>query len=297
METQEYNKEHKVIIVGGGPAGLTAAIYAGRANLNPLVASGEVEGSQMPGGQLMITTEVENYPGFPEGIEGPELMERMTKQAERFGAKIVQEWATDFLLPSGGPFHVKVGNVWYETGAVILANGASARWLGAPDEDKFKNKGISACATCDGPLPIFRNKHLFVIGGGDSAVEEATFLTRFASKVTLVHRRDTLRASKIMQDKAKSNPKIEIMWNSVVVGYLGEEKLTGIVIQDVNTGEKKEYEAGGVFMAIGHDPLTRFITSSGVDFDEKGYIKAKDLIHTNIDGVFTAGDIHDHEYR
>lgn len=245
----------------------------------------------------MITTEVENFPGFPDGIDGPELIDRFTRQAEKFGAKLVSEWATDFKFTPGGPFHVQVGSVWYETQAVILANGASARWLNAPGEQKFVNKGISACATCDGPLPIFRNKHLFVVGGGDSAVEEATFLTRFASKVTIVHRRDQLRASKIMQERALKNPKIEILWNSQIVGYLGEDRLTGIIVKNTVSGETSEIEVGGVFMAIGHDPLTKHIVGTGIDLTEGGYIKAHDLIHTNIEGVFTAGDVHDHEFR
>lgn len=248
-------------------------------------------------GQLMITTEVENFPGFPDGIDGPELMERFTKQAEKFGSKIVHEWASEFKLPPGGPFHVKVGDIWYETEAVIFANGAAARWLNAPGEQKYINKGISACATCDGPLPVFRGKHLFVVGGGDSAVEEATFLTRFASKVTLIHRRDTLRASKIMQDRALNNPKIEILWNSVIVGYKGEDKLSAIVVKNTVTGEETELEAGGVFMAIGHDPLTKHLKGTDVQLTEGGYVKVHDLVHTNIEGVFTAGDVHDHEYR
>ena len=288
--------EHKVIIVGAGPAGLTAAIYAGRANLNPLVAAGEVQATDMPGGQLMITTEVENYPGFPEGIQGPELMEKFMEQAKKFGATIVEEFATEFDLPQGGPFKVKIGENWYEAEAVILATGASARWLNAPGEQKYRNNGISACATCDGPLPIFRNKHIFVVGGGDSAVEEALFLTRFTNKVSIIHRRDELRASKIMQNRALENPKIEVLWNTVIDGYKGEKFLEKLVLKNVKTGDVYEDEVGGLFMAIGHSPNTKFLVNAGLEL-ENGYIKVHDHILTSVDGVFAAGDVHDTHYR
>src|SRR5437868_1536306 len=249
------NKDHKVLIIGGGPAGLTAAIYAARANLNPIVAAGEVtQSGQMPGGQLMITTEVENFPGFPDGIQGPELMERFMEQAKKFGTKIVEEFATDFEFKIGGPHRAKVGDEIYEVEAIILANGAAAKWLNAPGELEYRNRGISACATCDGPLPIFRNKHIYVVGGGDSAVEEATFLSRFASKVTIIHRRDTLRASKIMIDRAYKNKKIDFLWNTNIIGYKGNDKgLTHIITQNTHTDEVIEFETNGVFMAIGHE--------------------------------------------
>ena len=288
--------EHKVIIVGAGPAGLTAAIYTGRANLNPLIAAGEVQATEMPGGQLMITTEVENYPGFPEGIQGPELMEKFMEQARKFGATIVEEYATEFELPQKGPFKVKVGDTWHETEAVIFATGASARWLNAPNELKYRNNGISACATCDGPLPVFRNKHIFVVGGGDSAIEEALFLTRFASQVSVIHRRDELRASKIMQKRALEHPKIDIRWNTVIDGYKGEKFLEKLVLKDVKTNNITEEEIGGLFMAIGHQPNTKYLENIGLEL-ENGYVKVHDHILTNIEGVFAAGDVHDTHYR
>jgi thioredoxin reductase (NADPH) len=245
----------------------------------------------------MITTEVENFPGFPEGVEGPDLIELMQKQAKKFGATIVDEWATDFELPHGGPFKVKVGQHWFQVESVILANGAAAKWLGAPDEAKFINHGISACATCDGPLPVFRNKHLFVIGGGDSAVEEATFLTRFASKVTIIHRRDQLRASKIMQQRAKDNPKIEFAYNTTITGYQGGKSLEAIEVRNTVTGETNVWPASGLFMAIGHEPLTKHLRDAGVDLDSSGYVIAKNHVETNVEGVFTAGDVHDTHFR
>lgn len=245
----------------------------------------------------MITTEVENFPGFPEGVEGPDLIELMQKQAKKFGATIVDQWATEFSLPVGGPFKVKVGQQWYEAESVILANGAAARWLNAPGEQQFVNHGISACATCDGPLPVFRNKHLFVLGGGDSAIEEATFLTRFASKVTIIHRREALRASKIMQQRAKDNPKIEFAFNTVITGYQGGKSLEAIKVKNVDTGLEQVWPAAGLFMAIGHDPLTSHLKDSGIETDPSGYIIAKNHVETNIDGVFTAGDVHDTHFR
>lgn len=288
--------EHKVIIVGAGPAGLTAAIYTARANLKPLVAAGEVLATDMPGGQLMITTEVENYPGFPEGIQGPELMEKFMEQAKKFGATIVEEFATEFELPPKGPFKVKVGDTWHETESVIIATGASARWLNAPNEQKFRNNGISACATCDGPLPVFRNKHIFVVGGGDSAIEEALYLTRFASQVSIIHRRDELRASKIMQKRALDHPKIDIRWNTVIEEYKGDKFLEKLVLKNVKTGEIIEEELGGLFMAIGHQPNTKYLENVGLDL-ENGYVKVHDHVYTNIEGVFAAGDVHDLHFR
>jgi thioredoxin reductase (NADPH) len=277
--------------------GLTAAIYAGRANLSPLVAAGETGTGMVPGGQLMITTEVENFPGFPEGVEGPDLIELMQKQAKKFGATIVDQRASEFELPAGGPFKVKVGQQWYMAESVILANGAAAKWLGAPDETKFINHGISACATCDGPLPVFRNKHLFVVGGGDSAIEEATFLTRFASKVTIIHRREQLRASKIMQQRAKDNPKIEFAYNTVITGYQGGKSLESISVHNTETGENAVWPASGLFMAIGHVPLTSHLQNAGIELDSSGYVIAKNHVDTNIEGVFTAGDVHDTHFR
>jgi thioredoxin reductase (NADPH) len=215
----------------------------------------------------------------------------------RFLLTVIEKWATDFNLKPGGPFQIKVGDDWYESETVILANGAAAKWLGAPNEDKFINNGISACATCDGPLPVFRKKHIAVLGGGDSAAEEALFLTRFASKVTMIVRRDQLRASKIMVERVKANPKIEIAWNTVIEGYEGNDKLEALRLKNVVTGEQHTMPVAGLFMAIGHDPLTKHIKISGVGLDEAGYIKVHDHIHTNIEGVFAAGDVHDTHFR
>ena len=292
------NKDHRVLIVGAGPAGLTAAIYAGRAELNPLVAAGEVQATEMPGGQLMITTDVENYPGFPDGVQGPELMDKFMAQARRFGATIVEEYANQFDLPAGGPFKVKVGETWYETEAVIFANGASARWLDLENEAKYRNRGISACATCDGGLPMYRNKELFVVGGGDTAAEEALHLTKFASKVTVVHRRDELRASKIMRKRLLEHPKVEMMWDTVIEGYEGEKNLERLRLKNVKTGEVTVKEIGGLFMAIGHVPNTKWgnLAETGLKFDQ-GYIVVHDNVYTDIEGVFAAGDVHDIHYR
>ncbi len=296
--SEEINRDHKLIIIGSGPAGLTAAIYGARAGLNPLVAAGSAEGTKLPGGQLMLTTDVENFPGFPEGIQGPDLMMKMMDQARRFGAEIIEEDVVEVDLKPGGPFKVKLQwEGWFEAQALIIATGASARWLNLPSEEKFKGKGVSACATCDGPLPMFRDKHLIVVGGGDSAIEEALFLTKFASKVTIVHRRDKLRASHIMQQKAFENPKIDFIWDTVLVDYYGDEVLEGVILKNVKTGETKKMPVGGVFIAIGHDPNTKFLQGSGLEIDEKGYIKVKNVIETNIPGVFAAGDVHDYYYR
>lgn len=290
--------KHKVIIVGAGPAGLTAGIYAGRANLNPLIAEGEVstsgESFDMPGGQLMITDIVENYPGFPQGIKGEELMDQFKEQAQKFDCTIISNYATEFNLPPGGPFKVKVNDTWYETEAVIFATGASVKWLNLPNEEKFRNKGISACATCDGWF--FKNKHIYVVGGGDSAVEEALFLTKFGSQVTIIHRRDKLRASKIMQKRALEHPKIDFRWNTVIEAYKGEGILQQLVLKNVNTQEIFEEDAGGLFIAIGHQPNSKYLVNSGLEL-ENGYIKVHNQILTNIDGVFAAGDIHDTHYR
>jgi thioredoxin reductase (NADPH) len=245
----------------------------------------------------MITTEVENYPGFPKGVQGPELMQLMKEQAERFGTRIETGWVEKVDV-SRRPFVLKTTDKEYQAKAVIIATGAGAKFLGIPSEKLLMNRGVSACATCDGALPVFRNKKLVVVGGGDTAIEEATFLTRFASKVALVHRRDTLRASKIMQDKAKKNPKIEFIWNSVVDEILDSKagKVTGVRLKNVNTNETTVYEAGGVFIAIGHQPNTGFLKGV-IDLDDKEYIKVTKGTYTNVEGIFAAGDCVDHVYR
>jgi thioredoxin reductase (NADPH) len=293
--------EH-VVIVGSGPAAYTAAIYASRANLRPLVIEGEANnarGTELPGGQLMITTDVENYPGFPKGVRGPELMQLMREQAERFGTRIETAWIekADF---SKRPFTLTsdAGTTW-SAEAVILATGASAKWLGLPSETELQKTGyVSACATCDGALPHFRNKHLAVVGGGDSAVEEATFLTRYASKVTMVHRRDQLRASKIMQERARKNPKIAFAWNSAVSEVLdvSKKKVTGLRLQGTLDGKESVLACEGLFLAIGHEPATRPFRGQ-VDLDEKGYVKVSRGTYTSVEGVFAAGDCVDHVYR
>ena len=287
-----------VVIIGSGPSAYTAAIYASRANLNPLIVEGEGGRNEgIPGGQLMITTEVENYPGFPKGVQGPELMQLMREQAERFGTRIETGWVEKIDIGKR-PFTLKTAEKTYQTKAVIVATGAGAKFLGIPSEKLLMNKGVSACATCDGALPVFRNKKLVVVGGGDTAIEEATFLTRFASKVALVHRRDSLRASKIMQDKAKKNPKIEFVWNSVVEEILdvAKGKVSGVRLKNVNTNETTVMEVGGIFIAIGHEPNTRFLQGA-VDLDEKGYVQVTRGTYTSVEGIFAAGDCVDHVYR
>lgn len=289
-----------VIIVGSGPAGYTAGLYTSRANLSPLLIEGEADQSKrtdLPGGQLMITTEVENYPGFPEGIQGPELMALFRRQAERFGTRVVSGWVdrVDFRRH---PFRLWAGEHEYQARAVILATGAGAKWLGLPSEKALLNRGVSACATCDGALPIFRNKPVAVIGGGDTALEEATFLTRFASKVTVIHRRDQLRASKIMQEKARKNPKIEFLWDTVVTEILDVKagRVTGLRLENVKTHQVSTFECSGVFVAIGHQPNTQ-VFQGQVELDEKGYIKVHRGTFTSVEGVFAAGDCVDHVYR
>ncbi len=285
-------KIQKVIIIGSGPAGLTAAIYAARANLNPLV----FEGLQ-PGGQLTITTDVENYPGFPDGIMGPEMMDLFRKQAQRFEAE------TFFLTVDKvdlieRPFKVFVGEEIYLTETIIISTGASAQLLGLESESKLMGYGVSACATCDGFF--FKEKKVLIVGGGDSAMEEAIFLTKFASSVSIVHRRDEFRASKIMQERALNNPKIDVIWNSTIESMVGDPQnggLTGVVLKDTLSGETSELECDGVFIAIGHTPNSDLFRGK-LDLDEKGYIlTGADNTHTSVDGVFASGDIQDTVYR
>jgi thioredoxin reductase (NADPH) len=302
MPTQTLDRE--VVIIGSGPAGLTAAIYSARANLKPLLidAPPDAEKQTTPGGQLMITTDVENYPGFAEGIQGPELMIEFRKQAERFGTEFIEEWITEADL-SERPFRLETGNYIINAQTLIIATGASAKWLGIPGEakvpDGFGGNGVSACATCDGPLPGFRNKELVVVGGGDTAMEEATFLTRYASKVYLVHRRDKLRASKIMQDKAFKNPKIEFIWDTEVEEILGEPEagVTGVRLRNLKTNQTRALPSAGVFIAIGHKPNTDLFKGQ-LEMDEVGYIKTSHRsTATSVAGVFACGDVQDATYR
>jgi thioredoxin reductase (NADPH) len=278
-----------VIVIGSGPAGFTAALYTARADLEPLVLKG-----LEAGGQLMLTTEVENYPGFADGIMGPELMDQMEKQAQRFGAEILAVHVTEVDL-SSRPFQVKAGDQAWHAKTLIISTGATARWLGIPGEETLRGRGVSACATCDGFF--FRDRELLVVGGGDTAMEEATFLTKFASKVTIVHRRDAFRASKVMQDRVFANDKIEVMWNTVLDEIVGDDAVTGAVARDVTTGETRIIAADGVFMAIGHDPTTSLFRDQ-LPVDENGYL----IVHepstaTDVPGVFAAGDVTDHTYR
>ncbi len=284
-----------VVIVGSGPAGLTAAIYTARANLAPLVIEGEPSStSDQPGGQLMLTTDVENYPGFPDGVMGPELMYKFREQAQRFGAEFVTEKVTKVDL-AARPFQVWVRDTVYEADAVIVSTGARSLMLGLDEETRLIGHGLSTCATCDGFF--FRGHHIAVVGGGDSALEEAIFLTKFAEKVTVIHRRDSLRASKIMQDRAFANPKIEFMWNTVVDELLGAETLEGVVVSDTVTGATSTLPVTGVFVAIGHRPNTDLFAGV-LDTDENGYLVTQPgSSRTNIEGVFACGDVQDHTYR
>jgi thioredoxin reductase (NADPH) len=291
MASDTDRSTRNVIIVGSGPAGYTAAVYAARANLAPLV----FEGSVTAGGALMNTTEVENFPGFRDGIMGPQLMDEMRAQAERFGAELVSDDVTEVDL-TGEVKIVKDGTgTEHRARAVILATGSGYRKLGVEGEDRLSGHGVSWCATCDGFF--FRDQHIAVVGGGDSAVEEATFLSRFASKVTLIHRRDELRASKIMQDRAFADPKIEFAWNSAVEAIHGDDKLTGLTLVDTVTGDKRRLEATGLFIAVGHDPRSELLHGQ-VDLDQNGYVLVDHpSTRTNISGVFACGDLVDHHYR
>ncbi len=278
---------HDVIIIGGGPAGYTAAVYAARANLAPLVAEGFAAG-----GQLMLTTDVENYPGFPDGILGPELMRHMRDQAERFGARIVQSDVTRVNF-SARPFGVWIDDEEHRARSVIIATGATARWLELPSESRLRGFGVSTCATCDGFF--FKDKPMVVVGGGDSAMEEALFLARMASKVTIVHRRDQFRASRIMADRALANERVGVRWNAEVVEVLGDEKVEGVRVRDTVTGEYEDIPAAAMFVAIGHDPATALFPGQ-LELDEAGYI-VTDGTRTSVEGVYAAGDVQDTIYR
>jgi thioredoxin reductase (NADPH) len=285
---EDGSRETRLLIVGSGPAGLTAAIYAARANLEPIVVGGYI-----PGGQLMLTSDVENFPGFPEGIQGPELMERMRSQATRFGARVIDVDVESVDL-SERPFRVRAGSNEYRAQSVIVATGASALWLGLENETRLRGRGVSACATCDGFF--FRGKKVAVVGGGDTALEEATFLTKFATDVVLVHRRDQFRASKIMQDRALAHPRISVRWNSEVADVLGDDVVQGIRLRDTRTGDEQLEPVDGVFIAIGYRPNTD-VFKEWLEVDDKGYLVVQDETGTRIDGVFVAGDVHDHRYR
>lgn len=288
--------KRKLVIIGSGPAGYTAAIYAARANLEPLLYEGFYSGPA--GGQLMTTTDVENYPGFPEGVTGPELMDLFRKQAVRFGTKVLTEDVTAVDLKKR-PFVVTAKSGVVTAEALIISTGATARRLDIPGthEGEFWQKGVSACAVCDGAMPIFRQKPLYVIGGGDTAVEEATFLTRFGSKVYIVHRRDELRASKIMAERAIKHPKIEILWNCVLARVEGDTVVRSVILKNTKTSAEVKHEAGGVFFAIGYDPNTDFLNGQ-LEVEENGYLKVEPgTSQTSIEGVFAAGDVQDHVYR
>ena len=278
---------YDIIIIGSGCAGYTGAIYTSRGNLKTLVIAGA-----KPGGQLMLTSDVENYPGFPEGVLGGDLMDRMRQQAERFGAEIAYEDATEVDFNSS-PFKV-IADKEYEAKSVIIATGASAKWLNLPSEQRLIGRGVANCAVCD--AAFFRDKYVLVVGGGDTAVEEALFLTKFASKVSIVHRRDSLRASKIMQDRAKKNKKIDFIWNNIVADIVGKSRVEAVVIEDVNTKKQKKITCDGLFVAIGHEPNTG-IFKGQLTLDEKGYIVVKKDVFSNTEGVFVAGDVADYRYK
>jgi thioredoxin reductase (NADPH) len=292
----EKRKKRKVVVIGSGPAGYTAALYTARANLEPLLYAGFYSGTV--GGQLMTTTDVENYPGFPEGVTGPQMMDLFRKQCERFGTHVIMEdvLSVDF---SKWPFVIKGSKTDTLADSVIIATGATAKRLDilGTGDDELWGKGVTACAVCDGAMPIFRDKPLYVIGGGDSAVEEAIFLTRFGSKVYIVHRRDALRASKVMADRALNHPKVEILWNTVCVNVEGDPTVQSVTLEDVKTKKQEKREAGGLFFAIGHQPNTAFLGGQ-IDLHDNDYINVvPGTTRTNVEGVFAAGDVYDHVYR
>ncbi len=311
MSSETTTTVHKVVIIGSGPSGWTAAIYAARANLDPVVYVGVAKqdpGPVLPGGQLMLTTDVENYPGFPEGIAGPEMMMKFEEQARRFGTQVVGEDITKCEFSSDGTPHTlhTSGGKTIKANAVIISTGATANWIGLDSEMMLAQSGggVSACAVCDGALPMFRDQHVAVVGGGDSAMEEATFLTKFASKVSVIHRRDELRASKVMQERFLAKENAEVLWNKGVIECLstpdqhGNEKIHAVKLKDTVTGEESELAIKGLFVAIGHRPATKFLQDSGLEFDESGYIELKTRSSkTNIEGVFAAGDVADSTYR
>lgn len=280
---------YSTVIIGSGPAGLTAALYAARGGLKPQVLAGIA-----PGGQLMLTSEVENFPGFPDGILGPELMDKMIKQVEKFGAKLIYENVTAVNLEQR-PFVVTTDKTEYQSKTIIIATGADANWLNLPNEQRLRGKGVSACATCDGFF--FKDKAVVVIGGGDSAMEEANFLTKFASKVTIIHRRSEFRASKIMLKRAQANNKINFITNAEVLDVLGEKNVEGVKIKYNDTGKEEVLPVNGYFAAIGHTPNTKLFAAAGIEVDPKGYIAIKNNTRTNIEGVFVAGDVQDFRYR
>ena len=291
-KTPDFPKKGKtsydVIIIGAGPAGYTAGIYCSRARHDTLIISG-----LLPGGQLMNTTDVENYPGFDQGIMGPDLMLTMRKQAERMNTTIIDDVVVNVDFRSK-PFKVLTGSEEYEAKAVIVCTGATPRKIGIEGEQTFSGKGVSYCATCDGAF--FRNQDIAVVGGGDSCMEEATFLTKFASKVHIIHRRDTFRASKIMQERALNNEKIQVHWNNTIEDIKGDQKVQQVILKDTKTGETKTLDMGGVFVAIGHEPNTELFKNQ-LEMDENGYVILKENTETSVKGVFTAGDVHDHRYR
>ncbi len=279
---------HDVIIIGSGSAGYTAAIYACRAGRKTLILAGSI-----PGGQLMITSDVENFPGFPDGVLGPELMEKLRRQAEKFGPEIIYD-DVSFVDFSTRPFKVAAGGKSYEGKSVIIATGANAKWLGLPSETKFRGRGVSSCATCDGFF--FKGKDVVTVGGGDTAMEEATFLANITNSVTVVHRRDALRASKIMQERATGNPKIHFVWDSTVKEITGDDKVTGVQLHNLKSGKDSHVNAEGVFVAIGYEPNTEFLKGK-VELDSQGYVVTRKDTETNVPGVFAAGDVRDHKYR
>ncbi|MBT8252176.1 MAG: thioredoxin-disulfide reductase, partial [Nitrosopumilus sp.] len=288
MKPDKVKTKFDVIIIGAGPSGYTAGIYCSRAGYDTLILSGIP-----PGGQLVNTTEVENYPGFENGIMGPDLMIDMRKQSQRMGTTIIDDEAVDVDFRRS-PFKVLTASEEYEGRAVIIATGANPRKMGLPGEQEFAGKGVSYCATCDGPF--FRNQEIVVVGGGDSAIEEATFLTKFGTIVHIIHRRDELRASKVMQERAFSNEKIKFHWDSAVTEIKGEQKMQQVTIKNLKTNEESTINAGGLFVAIGHEPNTKLFKGQ-IDLDDKGYVVLKNKTHTNIEGIFAAGDVHDRTYR